>query len=69
MDYFFHRFSFACLFRKKLLKEILKISRNRAGARARQKFYKEKYSLEKERKETENILLQQNEKKEKKELK
>ena len=39
------------------IKRYLKKSRNRAVTRARQKPCTEKYSLEKERKETENILL------------
>ena len=43
---------------QEVIKRYLKISRNRTVTRARQESYKEKYSLETERKETENILLQ-----------
>ena len=53
---------FTCLFVcQQVIKRYLKISRNRTVTCARQKSCKEEYNLETERKETENILLQQNE--------
>ena len=59
-ELFFHRFSFVCLFEKKSLKDIWKEVETMQQYLRDRNPPKKKYSFETERKETENILFQQN---------